>query len=301
MSDTNVFAILRPYDTKDRARNAFRLQENAHCNSKAAECIAEGPTIGSREPTPARSSSPEINYDCIILRLDKPPKDPSKGWQFGTNPRVSDVLLGHRGTTNISGRHFYITITEQLRVELHENSRFGTAVGYNGKVKDLVLKDDKWLLSFEPAAKNPWYEVVIHVPDQHGLSFKIEFPNHSIGGQEYLENLSAFVEESRKALPSVSGLVSGLGLDSNPSTAPLSGQSHNPSKRPIYFDDEEIGNGAFGHVWRVFDLREGHVYAAKYFTPQDSKKSDLEAIRNEVKIMKENPHVSVTPSLAHEP
>lgn len=179
MSDPNVFAVLIPCDKKNLARDAFRLQDNADCYCKAVEGIAEEPTIDSREPTPAPQSSPEGNYDSadrVLLRLDKLPKDLKKGWQFGTDPLVSDVLLGHRGTKGISSHHFHIAITKQFRVELHEKSRYGTAVGYDGQAKEVVLKEDKWLLSFEPGAQKQWKYIIIYVPDADGLAFKIEFP-----------------------------------------------------------------------------------------------------------------------------
>src|SRR6266576_1300185 len=102
MSDPNVFAVLTPRDRNNLASAAFRLPENAHSYFKVAvasgQGIAEEPTINSREPTPAPGPpSEQANYnsaDRIMLRLDKLPKDPTKGWQFGTDPRVCDYLLG---------------------------------------------------------------------------------------------------------------------------------------------------------------------------------------------------------------
>lgn len=141
-----------------------------------------------------------------------------------------------------------------------------------------------------------------------GLHSKSSSPNHRVGGREYWANLWAFVEERKIAIPSVSG----LGLNSNPSTAPLSRQPRTPHKRPIYLHDGEIGQGAFGQVRRVIDAREGNFYAAKKFKPLPPTRKNikkrkldeenwLEGIRNEIAIMKKNPHVSGTPLLVHEP
>lgn len=213
----NTFAVLIPCDDKNRARDAFRLQANADCYRKAAEGIAEQPTIASREPTPAPQPPLEDNYDSadhMRLTFDKKPNDPQKGLQFGTDPR-SDVLLGHRGTSGVSGRHFRITVNKNFCVELHEDSTFGTAVGYNGEAKDEIRRKNTWILSFEPGRKTKWRDVRIYVPDEAGLAFKIEFPNHEAGRPEYLANLRAFFEESRAALPPLDG----LGLESNPPTA----------------------------------------------------------------------------------
>ena len=103
------------------------------------------------------------------------------------------IFLGHQGTKGISSRQFYITVTDQFRVELHNESRYGTVISRDGQAKDVVLKDDKWLLLFKPRAKQSWKEVMICVPSGEGLAFKIEFPNHSEQGCEYWKILQAFV------------------------------------------------------------------------------------------------------------
>ncbi|MCJ1263721.1 hypothetical protein MMC22_003591 [Lobaria immixta] len=305
MSDPNIFAVLIPFDGKNRARDAFRLQANAGWYRKAAEGIAEEPTIDSREPTPALQPDLEGNYnsaDHILLTFDEKPKDPQRGWQFGTDPRSCDVLLGHRGTKGISSRHFCITIAENFWVKLHEDSTFGTAVGYNDEAKDKTRRKNTWLLSFEPRSQRQWGDIKIYVPNMKGLAFSIEFPNHQAGPPEYLANLLAFFAESRKALPPVTT----LGLNSIPPTATPS-KPQTPHHFPIHLNDELLGRGGFGEVRRVINTQNGQFYAAKrFFPPPQSQKSNkkrkldedhwLEQIRNEIAIMEENPHVSIKPS-----
>ena len=113
MSDPNVSAVLTADDNLNLARDAFHLQDNAHCFHNAAKGIADKPTIDSREPTPAPEAPADAQYEAVFLRFDKPPKGLKKGWQFGTDLRVPDILLGHRGTPGISSCHFYITTDER--------------------------------------------------------------------------------------------------------------------------------------------------------------------------------------------
>lgn len=82
------------------------------------------------------------------------------------------------------------------------------------------MKDDKRFLYFEPGAKKKFKEVRIYAPDENGLAFDIEFPNHRLGGGgEYWQNLQAFVDDSRKAIPRPHLSVVNLGLPVNsPST-----------------------------------------------------------------------------------
>ena len=130
--------------------------------------------------------------------------------------------------------------------------RYGTCVGH----------DDKRLLSYEPGARKQWEEVIIDAPDADSLAFTIEFPNNRVEGGEYWKKLQAFVNDIRRALPSVSK----LSLDNNPPTAPSSRQSRTPRKLPIYLDDEEIGHGGFASVIRIIDARDGKVCGSEQGT-----------------------------------
>ena len=305
MDDPNVFAVLIPCDNKNRARTAFRLPENVNRFYKATGGIAEEPTIGSREPTPAllppskeKGKGDQNATDRIILTFNKPPKDPLKGWQLGTNKVSSDILLGHRGTAGISGRQFNITADKRGWIFLHDyHSSHGTAVSYNHEKQDEVRKKETWILSRGPGTRTRWKDIIIHAG---GLAIKIEFPNQRAGPPEYVKNLRAFFERSQTALPSVKALE----FDSYPTTTAPS-QPRTPSQRPIYLDDGLIGRGEFGEVRRVIKARDGKVYAAKTFFPppkgpqqRGSKKRKrdaeewLEKVRNEIAIMTNNPHVS---------
>ncbi|KAL9615897.1 MAG: hypothetical protein Q9160_009170 [Pyrenula sp. 1 TL-2023] len=305
MSDPGVFAVLIPCDQKSLARDAFALKANANFYQRASHAIAEEPTITSRESTPALDLPHEGSYDLfdhILLTFKHKPKDPREGWQFRTNPLSSNVLLGHRGSRGISGRHFRVVITEQFSIELYDTSRLGTAVSYDNLGKDKVRKNEKWLLSYEPGKQRRWREVIVYVPDKTGLAFKIEFPNHQSTHPEYLANLHAFCEESKVELPSFNV----LGLDSAPTTTAPS-RSQTPRQRPIYLDDGLIGRGSFGEVRRVIRADDGQLFAAKKFdtrrlnTANRKRKRDqneledprMTIIRNEVAIMKVNPHPNI--------
>ena len=119
--------------------------------------------------------------------------------------------------------------------------------------------------------------------------------------------MKTFFEKCKTAFPSVHG----LGLDSNPPTVPLSRQIQTPGPMPPCFDDGKIGRGNYGVVHRYVDTRTGQFYATKKFiapapAQRGAKKRRLdiawiEKIRNEINIMKENPHVSFPPALVYKP
>ena len=310
MCDDNIFAVLIPCDRRGLALTAFNLKENAHFYRRGSTAIATGiaiePTIGSREATPATQSSFSGNqdasdenyndFDRILLTLDKNPKNPEKGWQFGTDPQSCDVLLGHRGTPRISGRHFRISIREDLRVFLYDESNYGTTVGFEGQNEDFMRRRDQWILSFEPGSPEYWDKVIVTVGRIDGFQFRIEFPNQRACRPEYLKKLRAFAEECKTELP-----FGALGLMSKTPSQPGTF-----CPRPHYIKRKLIGRGVFGEVHEVTSSRDGTTWARKTFHPLprgDTKGKKrkvegeewLEKIKNEVAIMKEISHVSILP------
>jgi len=297
MYSRNVFAVLTASDHRNKASSAFKLPQNAKWLRKATGGVAEEPTINSREQTPAadaQSADHSIGAtDRLVLTFDELLKDLPSGVQLGTNPHSSHVLLGHRGTEGISARQYNITVDDDLCIWLHDYySTYGTAVGYNRQNEKEVRRKEKWILSFEPGFPSSFGDITIH---SGGLAVKIEFPNHEAADPQYLENLRAFVKKSKKAVLTFNR----LGLDSNPVTATPS-HAQTPGERIIYFEEDYIGQGAYGQVSKAIRTRDGEFVAIKKFrAPANKRKRGsndpewLEMIRREFVIMRDNPHVHV--------
>ena len=289
MYDPNLFAVLTACDLGDRARGAFALPANVHF------FLAEtGDFV--QEPTPARPPSPEAASRLghrILLHLDRLPKDPRRGWLFGTDPGVCDVVLGHPGTPGISREHFSITLDLQFQVEIFNWSRFGAAVRCNGGLRTPGSSKCKRLLSFEPGFSRGWEEVMVYVPNVDGLAFKIDFPNHRTGRREYRRNLRSFLRRC-DAAPAP---VRGWGLGSMASHSPLDALT-------VCYDDGAIGRSRFGLVRRLVDVHKGRLYAAKTFNvkgPTDENRRLREigwfdGIEEDVAKVNKDPHVSVSRS-----
>lgn len=124
MEDPNLIATLIPADTEKLTENAFRLDDNEKHYLPPTQGIAEDPTISSRKATPAKEmlDDDHCKYDfthCLQLIFDKEPKDPTKKYFFGTNPRDCDILLGQRGSRGINGLHFCIIFDDIIDEEKH--------------------------------------------------------------------------------------------------------------------------------------------------------------------------------------
>lgn len=306
MYDPSVFAVLIP--ANHMAQIAFALDHNAKYLVRAISGVAVNPPPSSRESTPAPQSpfdevrdlftgdtDPFVTVDRIVLHFSHMDDliDPVDGIRFGTRPRSSDVLLGHLGTPGVSAHHFSIVVDDNLRVWLHDHSRYGCAVAYDGEGRDQTRRNDTWVLGYEPGHPRRWREVIVHVAS--GIAFRVEFPHHhEAAPPEYVTRLQAFRARCRGAAPSIG--VLGLGGSSASTTAPSSART--PGNKAVYLDDGCIGKGAFGDVRRVIKARDGHVYALKKAFHREERgatnkrRRDSEQSRNEYDIMTMDPHVS---------
>ena len=309
MEDPTLIAILIPADDRDYAENAFSLDDNRkRCLPPTPKTKTEkdAPAISSREATPARAfpideededPNKQNKKHRIRLTFDKKPKDPMKGYAFGTNKQKCDVLLGPRGMRDISGVHFHITfdvIRGERRLVLRDSSTNGTAVSYNGQAEEEVRHHFPWILNLKKE-EGKW-EVKVHV---RGLEFKVELASHEACRAEYEMNVTDFLKLSQTADPPLGG----LSIESH-MTEVAPSQSRTPGQCPVYIHEEPLGKGSFGQVDRVIDVSTGAIYAHKAFhEPLWAKRTErrrrqrekwLDQIRREIRIMMEHPHVSMT-------
>jgi len=175
---------------------------------------------------------------------------------------------------------------------LRDSSTNGTAVSYSGQAKKEVRHHFTWILDLK-RKKGKW-EVGVHI---RGLSFKIELASHNTCNAEYNKNVDRFLQNARRNLPPLDI----LGIDSHATTAQPS-QPLTSRQLPIYICEKKLGNGSFGEVHKVIDVNTDAIYARKaFYEPQwgenqerrrQQKEDWLNGVRREIRIMRENPHVS---------
>jgi hypothetical protein len=294
MGNYGVFVVLTPCDQKNKAESAFALRENEQWYCPATGGVAKTSTIDSREPTPAENENEswaEQDQDTskrLIITFKKLlDTNLPRGVQFGTNPKACHVLLGHRGTQGVSARHCNIMVDDNLCIWLHDYcSSFGTAVGYGTQCTKEVRKREKWLLRYGPGISNPFEDITIHVGR---LSFTVEFPHHETGNSEYITQLQNFANKCRDAELNMDDLDLASALTTAPPSHPQT-----PSERTIYYEDQLIGKGTFGEVYKLIRLRDGECFAAKTFKRSAKRKRGEDPsidLRREVEILQSNPHV----------
>ncbi|EEH04567.1 serine/threonine-protein kinase [Histoplasma capsulatum G186AR] len=267
-----------------------------------AECI-KLPHNSSRYITPlgdnqdTRSRSPSAEYfeedgndsgyndeprGSLQLTFNNPPKDITRGFVFGTEKKICDVLLARRKRQGISGVHFCITFESENHLVLRDISTKNTAVSYNRWGEKYKRRGFKWILNLD----NEPRKISIHLFD--GFRLDITLPNHASCLKEYYENVNSYVKESQDSVLALGGL-------NVPSQDPT--RQRTPLDDPIYFPLRIIGSGTYGTVWKVIDVSTGISYASKKLhSPvdlQERAENQIEAIKtareefeSEMRIMK---------------
>ncbi|MCJ1467473.1 hypothetical protein MMC07_006098 [Pseudocyphellaria aurata] len=251
------------------AERAWNRPQNQDRCRPASEFIAD---ISSRESTPAIDQP----KSTIRLIFDDKPKNLEKGFVFGSDPGICDIVLGERGA-GFSGQQFCITFNERGEVVFKNTSRKRTQVDYSGE-------DPSRRTQFTWILFKKYENIKITMGNTNDLIFRVKWPDHNNCQAEYKAYRDVYFEERRNVLPPFSQ----LGMESQPTTAVLTAQRspryEPPEQEPIYLSEEELGSGGFGMVHKVVDVSTGDVHAAKTFHHGDWKK--------EVDILMSLSHVS---------
>ncbi|MCJ1249960.1 hypothetical protein MMC30_007186 [Trapelia coarctata] len=247
MEDPNLLLELIAYH--ERGARAFRLDHNHARYLRPKE--ERSFQYDSRGTTPSVNSEDEDvdSHHRIQLSLDEMPKDLSQGFVFGSNPKVCDVVIGHRDD-GVSGRSFVITIDSQRRLVVR-SAEFAIAVSYDGQAATQKRSNFTWILF--PGVKT--IEIIVS-----RQPFEVKIANHAGSEIKYQELVEAYLRESKNApVP-----FNHLNIDSqNTTAAPTEPES--PKQLPVYYKDKILGQGEFGTVHRAFDVSTGFVYACKEF------------------------------------
>ena len=248
----DVFAVLTPWRKQYWANT---IQAFGHPHN--ATWLDREP-IGSREPTPALSSTDDSEHDSVnrlVLKFEQ--LNTFDEIQFGTDERVSHILLKFPGAKAVSARQFVIVVRPDYTVHLEDRfSTYGTRVTQDGKVEEQAVHGDHILVG-QPGLPKLWNEVVILTGN---LAYTIEFPNHAAGSSEYLKKLETFRKKDNTKV----ALFEALGLHSNPITAALS-QPFTPhgDERPAYVNNRNLASSPLGIVQLIMNMRDQKYYVKK--------------------------------------
>ena len=312
--DPNLIATL--VSEGDHAVEAFKQQVNeARSLPPSRTLFEEHHTLFSRASTP--SSLESINKDAdldlkhrLLLSFDPPPKDPSKGYAFGTDQDQCDVWLGSV-VTGISRVHFYVTFEEiggKRRLVLKDCSRYGTAVRYGGQANDEKRSNFTWILDLDrnnegeealvtAGEKKEEWEVQVNA---RSFSFILKLASHQTCNAEYEDRVTNFLSLTTQTNQPLMG-----GLNAGINTVKQRSQSRPLGHGPIHLNMKRLGKGGYGVVDKIVDVSTSAVFARKTLLEPKyikdvalrvQKLAELEQLfAREIRLLRENPHEYIIP------
>ena len=220
----------------------------------------------------------------IALRFSSNLKNPSRGFIFGRNPKVSDILLvADANNKAVSNTHFRIFINEQATLMLQDVSSNGTVI------------DDTWLrnkkdgrLGKDTATQMLSNGSLISLATTTAgkknaeVKFLVRTPKRGDFEAAYHTKLVKYVAAHTKTQVSVT-----------PASSYTYGMHWHGG--PTYNVVGMLGKGAFATVYRLATKREGQIYAAKELDKRRFMKNGILDLKfdNEINIMKGLRHPNI--------
>lgn len=292
--DADSIITLVPQTTA--AEEVLRQQRsNPHVVAQTVQSLncepQEAPSV-PLSPGSAISPKPKVH-----LKFSKPPKNPAKGYLFGSDPQICDVIIGQE-KHGISPSHFRICFGRDFnncrRLALLDHSKLGTTVTLDDQLAHCQRQNFIWLLhQAEGKGKigvSPGHG--LHAGEEcfHRIRFSAELPldemkEYSLLRASKLERYMALSTRFSSDAIELRKLCNKAGRNG---FVPLQVESLMGSEHPLFYvEKQNIGKGGYGTVSRVCNVSTGRVCAAK--TIAREKSDNL----NEVDILKTVSHVSV--------
>lgn len=253
MENPNLIVCLFPADGNSCALDVISNSDNALLyifpqKEREVNCRSRESTASlSREET-----GPDYGcYPSLQLTFNPEPKS-TRGFIFGTDRNCCDIIFPQ--LRYISRRHCSITFDEKRRLVLHDLSRHGTIVTYDGKGGE-KRRNFTWILSGDEAL--PESKIILQIQD---IRFHLIVSRPKMHQDLYIANVDRFLQAARGTNEPSFGP---FGIHSTKSTASQSGTQ--TPQAPIYIFQEELGRGGFSIVNRIWDVSTGSLYASKEF------------------------------------
>lgn len=236
--------ILSIWAANKPANEAFELEHNKDLITKSGEPEELGEDCRSK-----RQPTPDFPTPCrteMVLRTNDKPKDPSRGWCFGSDAEECDGLLDESNRRGVSGVHFEVNLNwKTFAVVISNKSNNPLTIKLPNQDLDPFGRDEKRALPDEPCL------VLLGVGL---LQFMLQVPERK-DRAAYEVNLRAYGEMAQMEMPSISRLNFRKRVNPTPVVAV---NRYIPERIPL-------GKGSHGKVYAALDGYSGDKVALKYF------------------------------------
>jgi serine/threonine protein kinase len=248
------------------------------------------------------TSGPNRAID-LALRFSAETADPTRGFIFGRNPQVCDIVLANDAHKRVSNKHFSIFMNESGVLMLWDFSTNGTMVD------EVVLKGKN---SDRPARRMLETGSIVQIlspnPDEI-VKFIIRIPSREGHLEEYAAKFSEYMRRKANAEAAAVAAANPDNLAKRLEMAPpktQSGSSHRLAMVQKHYGmhwsggDKYnvvglIGKGAFATVYQLATKSEGKIFAAKELEKRKFIKNGVldRKLDNEMQIMKAISHPNI--------
>ena len=292
----DIIAILYPEQDYDGSFAVTVLQMNENASFRVEQAEHE-PNLSPLRGRDTRESTPSVrDIDCMLSDDDAPPSGQGlrltfshrpkagNGFMLGTDAKRCDIVLPSKPL--ISRCHCYLTFDNERRLIVRDRSKHGTSVTYNGHGGQ-SRRNFTWIVGGHKVVNDEDTTIILDIGCT--VRFKIYVPKLS-WTKTRLENVDWFSRENTENALNMNA----LGIESTLTTADASG-AQTPKQDSILLDQNKLGCGSFGTVFRVWDVSTGIEYASKVLKEPSSAwdDDDLADWRKEVNVMRNLSHVSV--------
>lgn len=237
--------------------------------------------MGRRQKTP-NSDDDEDPTPRLEMRFSDDLRDPTRGFTFGRDPHVCDVVIAAPDNTDFSKRHFSIAYNTRRDLILRDYSTWGSAVSYEGRLEDISKNNFTWIL-FEDIDSIKAIIGRRESTTSTTVNFEIVLEDHSNHVGKHTKARERFIEECRVTLPPVQALH----LQTMPQTdRPTQSDTSAALSEALYLEDE-IGSGGSGAVYVSRNVSNNEHTAVKVIEKQ------MFEYQNELHILSEldHPHI----------
>ena len=246
--DSNT--ILTLYSANELTERLLNSEHNATHFTPASYRAPLSP-VGFRDETPSGAEDDDqlpFLPAAIRLQFKEEPRNYQRGFTFGSDPAVCDILLAGR---LVSGIHFSVTFDANDRLCLIDTSKHGTWVSFNRQRSVRPRHHFKWLLE-------TGHVIDIEFGGRSPLRFKAAVPRHQYDEAAFQTNLARFIRRQNSRHPHLDL----LDLSSRETSAQASGDL-SPTQQPWYYIERELGSGSYSVVKLARNISTGELYAIK--------------------------------------
>ncbi|KAL6716963.1 hypothetical protein ACLMJK_004876 [Lecanora helva] len=197
----------------------------------------------------------------IQLTFERRPREITRGFTFGSNPKICDIFLPKSSISNI---HFSISFDEDGRLCLIDSSSHGTWVSYNGQRSRKPRHFFTWLLPKKD-------RIEVDIGEKDPVRFVVQVPAYENCEEAHFANLNTYLDDRQRAKPPSTQQLSNQ-------TTPRSIRVRSPRRRPWYYQGRELGRGSFGTVHEARNVTTGIWYALKRFNER-GRVAEIDVVR----------------------